>query len=78
MAINIATTKAAAIASAKANIKTAMATAYGEPEATYDEFAGIIANGVGEAIEDALTEIKTNADVTGVTAGSDTVAGGVD
>jgi len=71
MAINVTTTTA----TVKAALKTAMAAAYGSPEATYDEFAGIMADAVVPAI---LNEIKTNADLVGVTAGSDTVPGGVD
>lgn len=39
-----------------------------------DGMAAVIA----VAIEQALTEVKTNADVTGVDAGGDTVSGGVD
>ena len=70
MAITVATVQAAV----KAALKTAMATAYGQPEATYDQFAGILADNIVPAI---LNEIKNNADLTGVTAGSDTVVGGV-
>ena len=71
MAINVTTIQA----NAKAALKTAMSLAYGEPEAAYDEFAGILADNIVPAI---LDEIKDNADLTGVTAGTDTVAGGVD
>lgn len=71
MAINVTQIQA----DVKAAIKTAMSTAYGEAESVYDEFAGILSDAVVPAI---LNEIKDNADLTGVTEGSDTVAGGVD
>ncbi len=71
MAINVSGTNA----TVKAAIKTAMATAYGEAESVYDEFAGILADAIATPI---LDEIKDNADLTGVTSGGDTVAGGVD
>ena len=71
MAIDVTATTAAS----RAAIKTAMAAAYGEAESVYDEFAGILADNVVKVV---LDEIKDNADVTGVTSGSDTVAGGVD
>ena len=71
MAIDIAAVKA----TAKAALKTSMSSALGEPEATYDQVAGLFTESVIDAI---LTEIKDNADLTGVTSGSDTVAGGVD
>ena len=70
MASNVAGTNA----TVKAAIKTAMASAYGEPEATYDEFAGILADAISDSI---LNEIKDNADLTDVTSGSETVSGGV-
>ncbi len=71
MAIDIAAVKV----TAKAALKTAMAAELGEPEATYDAVAGLFTDSVIDAI---LTEIKDNADLTGVTSGSDTVAEGVD
>ena len=71
MAINITAVKA----TAKAALKTAMSTEFGESEATYDTVAGVFTESVIDAI---LNEIKDNADLTDVTAGSDTVAGGVD
>ena len=55
-------------------IKTAMSVAYGEPEPNYDAFAGVLADSIVPAI---LNEIKNNADDTGITAGSDTIGGGV-
>jgi hypothetical protein len=69
MAIDVSGTKA----TIKAGLKTALATEFGLSEATYDAFADIIADAIGTA----LTHIKDDADVTGVTSGSDTVAGGV-
>ena len=71
MAINVTAVKA----TAKAALKTAMALELGEPESTYDTVAGLFTDSVVDAI---LTEIKVNADLTGVTAGGDTVVGGVD
>ena len=70
MAIDVTTTKAAIEAALKADL----AAAFGLPEATYDDFAAAIAS----AIATALQHVKSDADVTGVTAGGDTVAGGVD
>jgi hypothetical protein len=61
-------------ATIKAALKTAFATEFGLSETAYDAFSGIIADAIGTA----LSHIKTDADVTGVTSGSDTVAGGVD
>lgn len=71
MAITVSTIQS----NVKAALKTAMNVAYGEPEAAYDEFAGILADAIVPAI---LDEVKDNADLTGVTSGSDTVVGGVD
>lgn len=75
MAIDVNGTKA----TIKAGIKTAMANEFateenGYTEETYDVIAGIIADAIGTA----LSHIKTDADVTGVSSGGDTVAGGVD
>ena len=71
MAIDITTTRA----TAKAALKTGMSTAFGESEATYDTVAGVFVDAIVQAV---LDEIKDNADLTGVTSGSDTVTGGVD
>lgn len=70
MAITVATIQSAV----RDSIKAAMDTAYGGGEAKYDEFAGIMSDAIVPAI---LNEIKDNADLTGVTSGSDTVIGGV-
>lgn len=70
MAIDVNGTKA----TIKADLKTALSAAFGLAEADYDSFAGIIA----DAIATSLSHIKTDADVTGVSAGGDTVSGGVD
>ena len=74
MAIDVATAKAAAIAAVKAQLDIDFATA--APDA--DTGLQFLADAIGEAIEVALDEIKDNADLTGVTSGGDTVAGGVD
>jgi hypothetical protein len=71
MAIDVATVQA----NVKAALKAAMSAAYGEPESAYDELAGILADNIVPAI---LGEIKNNADVVGVTSGTETVVGGVD
>lgn len=70
MAIDVSGTTA----TIKAEIKTACAAAFGLTEETYDSFAQVIADAIGTA----LSHIKTDADVTGVSAGGDTVSGGVD
>lgn len=64
----------------KANIKAAFITEFGggSPPSTEDAIATAMANVIAVAIEEALTEVKTNADLVGVTANGDTVPGGVD
>ena len=74
MAIDVAATKAAAIVAMKAQFDIEFA----EPAATSDAGLQSLANAIAEGIEIALQEIKDNADLTGVTSGGDTVAGGVD
>ena len=65
-------------------MKTAIAdefiTAFGgeNPPATEEEIADGMAEVIAKAIELALIEVKTNADVVGVSEGEDTVLGGVD
>lgn len=49
-----------------------------DPPSSENEIAEAIANVLAKTIEIALTEVKDNADVVGVTSGSDTVTGGVD
>lgn len=49
----------------------------GSPPATEDAIATAMSEVIAVAIAQALTEVKDNADVTGVTAGADTVNGGV-
>lgn len=46
----MAMNKTQVVAASKAAIKTAMATAYSESEATYDEFAGIMADSIVDII----------------------------
>jgi hypothetical protein len=70
MAINVETAKN----TIKANLKRKMSLAYEKPEDVYDQFAGFIA----DAISEALQHVKDHADVTGVTAGTETIAGGID
>jgi hypothetical protein len=53
MALNATTIKAAA----RAALKTAMATAYSEPEASFDEFAGTVADSVYAAIANAEPQL---------------------
>ena len=50
----------------------------GSPPSTEEDIANAMAEVIAIAIEEALTEVKNNADVIDVTAGSDTVTGGVD
>ena len=71
MAINVATVQA----NVRAGLKTAFAAEFGEAESFYDTIAGIFSDEIVVAI---LDEVKDNADVVGVTSGSDTVVGGVD
>ncbi len=52
----------AAEAAVKADIKTAMAVAYGQPEATYDEFAGILAGSVTLLLQHVLDNAETSVD----------------
>ena len=70
MAIDVSGTKAAI----KAQLKTDFAALSGLTEATYDDVSEILST----AIAAALQHIKDDADVTGVSSGGDTVAGGVD
>lgn len=60
-------------------IETEFDTQFGgaSPPSTKAAIATAMATVIAVAIEQALTEVKDNADVTGVTAGSDTVTGGV-
>lgn len=46
----MAMNKANCNAAVKAAIKTAMSSEYGEPESTYDDFAGILADGISDTI----------------------------
>jgi hypothetical protein len=66
-------------ASMKAAIKNAFVTQFGggSPPTTEDAIATAMAEVIAVAIQQAMVEVATNADLTGVTAGSDTVAGGV-
>jgi hypothetical protein len=50
----------------------------GSPPSTEEAIATALAEVMAKCIELALTEVKTNADVVGVSSGGDTVAGGVD
>lgn len=61
-------------------IKAEFITQFGgsDPPNDEDGIADGMAAVLAKCIELALAEVKDNADVTGVTAGSDTVAGGVD
>jgi hypothetical protein len=70
MAIDVSGT----VATMKATMKTAMKNEWGNTEADYDKLAQFITDAIGTAMQ----HIKDNADVTGVTSGVDTVAGGVD
>jgi len=49
----------------------------GTPPSSEADIRSALAAVLAKAIELALTEVKDNADVTGVAAGSDTVSGGV-
>lgn len=49
----------------------------GSPPTTEAAISTAMANVIAVAIKLALTEVKDNADVTGVSSGGDTVAGGV-
>ena len=75
MAINTTPT-----AGMKTAIKNAFTTYFGggSPPSTEEDIADGMAEVIAVAIELALTEVKNNADVVGVDAGGDTVAGGVD
>ena len=70
MAINVDTAKA----SIKAAIKTQAVSLWGHTEPDYDDFATLLSDAIGLALQ----TIKDTADVTGVTSGSETVSGGVD
>lgn len=50
----------------------------GSPPSTEDAISTAMAEVIAVAITQALTEIKDNADLSGVLAGAETVAGGVD
>lgn len=72
----ITTTPTAAM---KLAIKNEFDTQFGgTPPTTEDAISTAMAEVIAVAIQQALTEIKDNADVTGVTTGGSTVAGGVD
>jgi len=76
MAINVATTKATAVTAAFNKLFDDLVT--NGPVSDAQSGLQAIADAIGLAVEVALNEVKTNADVTGVTAGADTVGGGVD
>ncbi len=67
-----------------AAMKTAIKDAFvaefggGSPPSSEDAIATAMAEVIAVAIQKALEEVKTNADVVGVQSGSDTVVGGVD
>jgi len=73
----ITTTPTAAM---KTAIKDAFVAQFGgaSPPTTEAAIATAMAEVIAVAIQKALEEVKTNADVTGVTTGSSTVSGGVD
>jgi hypothetical protein len=76
MAIDIATAKAAAVTAAFNKMFDILVTK--GPVSDANSGLQAIADAIGLAVEVALNEVKTNADVTGVVTGGDTVAGGVD
>ena len=67
-----------------AGMKTAIKDAFtaefggGSPPSSEEAIATAMAEVIAKAVELALIEVKDNADVTGVSSGGDTVAGGVD
>jgi len=71
----ITTTPTAAM---KAAIKAAFVTQFGgaAPPSTEDAIATAMAEVIAVAIQQALLEVKSNADLTGVSSGSATVSGG--
>lgn len=75
MAINVANAKAAAVSAAFDKLYQDL-VAKG-PVADADGGLQAIADAIGLAVEVALNEVKTNADVSGVYPGPYTVAGGV-
>jgi hypothetical protein len=61
-------------ATIKAAIKAQAVSLWGHTEPDYDDFATLLSDAIGLALQ----TVKDNADVTGVTSGSETVSGGVD
>lgn len=76
MSLNAATIESAVAVTVKAEFITEFGGA--SPPATEDAIATAIANVIAKVVPDIIAAIKTDADLTGVTSGSDTVLGGVD
>ena len=75
MAINVANAKAAAVTAAFNKLYADLVTK--GPVADAEGGLHAIADAIGLAVEVALNEVKTNADVTGVYPGPYTISGGV-
>ena len=78
MALNAANVETDVKATVKAYYATAFAPGNFSDPPTGNEIAEAMAALIAKVVPDIISHIKTNADVTDVTAGVDVVAGGVD
>jgi hypothetical protein len=72
--LNVAIDVNTAKANIKAAIKTQAVSLWGHNESDYEEFATLLSDAIGLALQ----TVKETADVTGVISGFETVPGGVD
>ena len=77
MALNAATIKAAVRADVRAEFLAQFGISVPPPE-TESDIADAMADVIAIVVDEIIAAMKNDADLTGVTSGSDTVAGGVD
>lgn len=75
MALNATTIEA----TVKSAVKAQFLTSFGDPPPTSaEDIADAMAEVIAQVVPGIIAAVKSDADLTGVTAGSDTVSGGVD